>query len=142
MPKKIFIPLLIIGVLCATGLGIYIASNQSAQPTPQPAPEINNDFTITEIDRTFTLPDELRDMTYQTASPTSILLFSEPYEKLDSCAGKQLGELRLSDNETDFSIAVGGEYNYAKLTLQPLGPCGGDDGQRLADALSGMILGQ
>lgn len=143
MSKKILIPLIILAVLGATGLGIFIASSQSAQPgSPQTSANASSELSIGEIDRVFTLPEELGAMTYQMNGPISALLYSDSYETLEGCAGKHIAELQLSNTESDFSIPIGGQYKYAMLILQPMGLCGADEGERLADALSGAILKQ
>lgn len=141
MTKKFLIPLVLIGVVFATGLGIFIASSQSAQPSTSTTESPKNELTIKEIERTVTLPDALGKVTYSVNSPTSILIYSKSYENLQGCPGKHITELQLAgtpDASTpvpEKAIAISGQYKYALVVTQPLGECGGDKGKQLAAAL-------
>jgi hypothetical protein len=147
MTKKLLIPLVILGVVLATGLGIYIASSQSAQPSaPQTDAAKKNDLTIAEIGRTITPPANLGKLNYTMNGPVSILLFSDNYERLNGCAGKHLGELHLAGTAGSDaawptgSIAIDNpQYQYGTFIAQPMGECGGDEGKILADALAQAV---
>lgn len=142
MTKKLLVPLVILGVVLATGLGIYIASNQSIQPTTgQTDTPPKNELYIKEIDRTLTPSRELGKLNYTANGPASMLLYSDTYEKLNGCAGRHLAELQLKGSAgsdapiPDKAVAVGGQYQYAEFIPQPMGECAGDEGRTLAEAL-------
>jgi hypothetical protein len=147
MTKKLLIPLVILGVVLATGLGIYIASSQSAQPSAtQPVTAPKNDLTIQEIGRTITPPANLGKLSYTINSPLSVLLFSDNYEKLDGCAGRHLGELRLAGTagsdtaRPEGTIAIdNAQYQYGTFAPQPMGECGGEEGKVLAESLAQAV---
>lgn len=146
MTKKILIPLVILGVVLATGLGIYIASSQSAQPTANQTGALpKNELFIKEIDRTLAPSQSLGKLHYTLNGPSSIFIFSDAYEKLEGCEGKPLGELQLKGQagETtqlpEKAIAVGGDYGYAILAAQPQGECGKETGMSLADDLQTVL---
>ena len=134
MSKKLLIPLIILG-LFAAGLGIFIASNQSAQPSATDTTVKKTELAIPEIDRTMTVPTDLGKTTYQMANPTSITFYSDKYENLTGCAGKPLAILQISATQTDGALKVGGQYPYASFTAQPTGQCSKEDGERLAGVL-------
>lgn len=139
MSKKLLIPLIIFAVVCAAGLGIFIASNQSVQPAATTTVEQKQELAITEIDKTITVPADLGNTTYVAQDQTTILFYSEKYEKLNGCAGHHLAELKLSETESQNALRVGGQYPYATFVAQPMGPCNKDDGERLAGILLGTL---
>ncbi|HKX72765.1 MAG TPA: hypothetical protein VJM32_01995 [Candidatus Saccharimonadales bacterium] len=147
MTKKLLIPLVILGVVLATGLGIYIASSQSAQPSAtQTDTAAKTDLTVQEIGRTITPPANLGKLNYTMNGPVSVLLFSDNYEKLNGCAGKHLGELQLAGTtgsdaaRPEGSIAIDStQYQYGTFIAQPMGECGGDEGKILAESLAQAI---
>lgn len=135
MSKKLLIPLIVFIMLLAAGFGIFIASNQSAQPPSTNAAPQKAELAVNEIDRTITVPTDLGKMSYQATSPTNLLFYSEKYEKLAGCAGRPLAELRLGTTDTEGTLHVGGPYAYAIFAAQPFGICGADDGEQLAGVL-------
>lgn len=135
MSKKFLIPLIILVVVCAAGLGIFIASNQSVQPASTDPTIQKNELAITEIGKTIPIPADLGKTTYTATDQTTITFYSDKYEKLDGCAGHQIAELKLSQTESENAMRVEGEYPYATFAAQPMGACNKEDGERLAGVL-------
>jgi hypothetical protein len=135
MSKKLLIPLIILAIVCAAGLGIFIASNQSVQPTSTVPTEQKNELALTEIGKTITVPTELGKVSYAATDQTTLALYSDKYEKLNGCAGHHLAELKLSQTQNENALRVDGEYPYATFVAQPMGVCNKEDGERLAGVL-------
>lgn len=118
-------------------IALFLMQRQS-QTASKTAPEFESAasqlFAIPEIGKTFTKPTTLGTTSYKMNQPNSIYIYSSTYEALaDKCRGRHIAELLLRNIATaEDDMLITGDYQFAHLTLHPMGQCNGGSAQEQA----------